>query len=148
MQISDYLDTLTSPFVLEQVTSSNWTSSIYKSTLKNTKSEADRTAADICASVDPIEMLECDLVYMDDTHCHYGNFSMTNGTLQPNGTSWSLYRKPGTVIFLTICQLDDWGKVNKWYGTVYKVSNRDKKRRGKKMSYASELSDHRGFRDK
>ena len=97
MQISDYLDTLTSPFVLEQVTSSNWTSSIYKSTLKNTKSEADRTAADICASVDPIEMLECDLVYMDDTHCHYGNFSMTNGTLQPNGTSWSLYRKPGNI---------------------------------------------------
>ena len=95
---TDYLDALTSPFVLEHVTSNSWPSFMYKSTLIDIKSKAGRTAADICASVDPVEMLGCDLVYMNDTHCHYGNISTTNGTFSPSGASWNLWhRKPGNI---------------------------------------------------
>ena len=84
---TDYLDSLTSPFVLEHVTSNSWSSFIYKSTPFYIKSKAGRTAADICASIDPVEMLRCDVLYMDDTHCHFGNSSIASGTLSPSGAS-------------------------------------------------------------
>ena len=101
---TDYLDSLTSPFALEHVTSNSWPSFIYKSTLIDIKSKAGRTAADICASVDPVEMIGCDMVYMDDTHCHNGNFSIANGTLSPSGASWKLWhRKPGSIHLSPIC---------------------------------------------
>ena len=69
--------------------------SIYKSVLVSANTRAGRTAADICASVDPMEMVACDIVYITDTHCHYGDFSVTNGSLVPNGTSWDLFVKQG-----------------------------------------------------
>ena len=95
---TDYLDALTSLFVLEHVTSNSWPSFLYKSTPINIKSKAGRTPVDICASVDPVEMLGCDVVYMDDTHCHYGNISTTNGTFSLSGASWNLWhRKPGNI---------------------------------------------------
>ena len=91
----DYLDTLTSAFTLDHVTSAHWASSIYKSVLVSANTRAGRTAADICASVDPMEMVACDIVYMTDTHCHYGDFSVTNGSLVPSGASWDLFIKQG-----------------------------------------------------
>ena len=91
----DYLDNLTSALAVEHVTSGHWGSFIYKSVPINANSRAGRTAPDICASVDPLEMIACDMVYMTDTHCHYGDFSITNGTLIPNGGSWDLFIKQG-----------------------------------------------------
>ena len=91
----DYLDNLTSALAVEHVTSGHWGSFIYKSVPINANSRAGRTAADICASVDPLEMIACDMVYMTDTHCHYGDFSITNGTLIPNGGYWDLFIKQG-----------------------------------------------------
>ena len=89
------MDTLTSAFALNHVTSTPWASSIYKSVPVSANSRASRTAAEICASVDPMEMTACDMVYMTDTHCHYGDFSVANGSLVPNGASWDLFIKQG-----------------------------------------------------
>ena len=77
------------------MTSALWASSIYKSVPVSSNSRAGRTAADICASVDPIQMVASDMVYMTDTHCHYGDFSVTNGSLVPSGASWDLLIKQG-----------------------------------------------------
>ena len=77
------------------MTSAHWASSIYKSVPVSANSRAGRTAADICASVDPMEMAACDMVYMNDTHCHYGDFSVANGSLVPSGASWDLFVKQG-----------------------------------------------------
>ena len=91
----DYLDTLTSAFVLDHVISAHWASSIYKSVPVSAIPRAGRTAADICASIDPIEMVASDMVYMNDTHCHYGDFSIANGSLILDSGSWDFFIKQG-----------------------------------------------------
>ena len=77
------------------MTFAQWATFIYKSVPVSNNSRAGRTALDICASVDPIEMVACDMVYMTDSHCHYGDFTVANGSLVPSGASWELYVKQG-----------------------------------------------------
>ena len=89
------MDNLTSAFDLVHVTTAHWATSIYKSVPVSANSRAGRTAADICASVDPIEMVASDMVYMNDTHCHYGDFSIANGSLILGSGSWDLFIKQG-----------------------------------------------------
>ena len=74
----------------------NWTSFIYKSKLIKTGRTLSGTAVEACTLTDPVEVISCDMVYKDTNYCHYGNFSILNGTLsQPSGDSWDVYIKKG-----------------------------------------------------
>ena len=98
----DYLETLTASFVLvHDVTSHFWPTFIYKSTPLG-GNERQGSVAETCALADPAETVACEMVFLDDTHCHYGSSatSNVNGSqlLRPSGTSWDVYIKPGTEI--------------------------------------------------
>ena len=95
--ITDYLDSVTSSFVFEHVTSSHWHDCIYKSVPIDSNNNGSQSASELCSILDPVEITKCDMVLMDNSFCYFGSFSSDNGTTIPLGTSWDLYIKQGKV---------------------------------------------------
>ena len=70
---------------------------IYKSVPH--KDKLGRTPLDICSILDPVQSLQCEMLLMTDTHCHFGNSSTYySANLLPVGASWDVYIKPGRPI--------------------------------------------------
>ena len=92
---SDYIDILTAPYLpIPDVTSPNMKRFIYKSVPHQEK--LGKTPLDICSILDPVESLECEMMFMTDTHCHFGNSSIDDSAnLSLEGTSWDVNIKPG-----------------------------------------------------
>ena len=95
---SDYIDTLIAPYIaIPNVTSPNMKRFIYKSVPH--KDKLGRTPLDICSILDPVQSLQCEMLLMTDTHCHFGNSSTYySANLPPVGASWDVYIKPGRPI--------------------------------------------------
>ena len=89
------MDSVASLFVPEHVKSSLWHKFIYKSSPID-GSKKSKSAAEVCSILDPIEINNCDMVFMDDLFCYFGNFSFDNGTALPKGGFWDLYIKKGS----------------------------------------------------
>ena len=59
------------------------------------------TPPDICSILDPVESLQCEMMFMTDTHCHFGNSSSDDSAnLSLIGATWVVYIKPGRWIFI------------------------------------------------
>lgn len=95
---SDYIDTLIAPYIaIPNVTSPSMKRFIYKSVPH--KDKLGRTPLDICSILDPVQSLQCEMLLMTDTHCHFGNSSTYySANLLPVGASWDVYIKPGRPI--------------------------------------------------
>ena len=88
-----YLNSLTSSLVAQQLTTSGWTSHIYKSKLISPNEKTGMNGAERCTLLDQEEMTACDMVFMDGTHCHYGSYNNTDGNLVVKGTTWKVFIK-------------------------------------------------------
>ena len=75
--ITDYLDSVTSSFVLEHVTSSHWHDCIYKSVPIDSNNKRSQRASELCSILDPVEITKCDMVLMDNSFCHLNGFRFT-----------------------------------------------------------------------